>query len=85
MANRGRDRHTDDDQAVLDALSAKVYDSIVRARFRPLFADHQTIDIGTAVTTALVVTVDEMIVATTALSPTRAYSTTTDLGRLIPA
>ena len=58
-----------DDQAWLDVLSAKVHDAIVRAKFRPLFADHQSIDIGGSNTTALVVTVDEMVVATTLCLP----------------
>jgi hypothetical protein len=59
----------DADQEWLDILSAKVHDAVVRAKFRPLFADHQSIDIGGTNTTALVVTVDEMIAATTLCIP----------------
>lgn len=59
----------DADQEWLDILSAKVHDAVVRAKFRPLFADHQSIDIGGTNTTALVVTVDEMIAATTLCVP----------------
>lgn len=59
----------DDDQAKLDVLSAKVHDVAVRAKFRPLFADFQTIDAGGTSTTALVVTVDEQVATTTLCPP----------------
>lgn len=59
----------DADQEWLDILSAKVHDAVIRAKFRPLFADHQSIDIGTGNTTVLVVTVDEQIAATTLCPP----------------
>lgn len=58
-----------DDQEWLDVLSAKVHDAVMRARFRPLFADHQSVDIGGTNTTVLVVTVDEQIAATTLCLP----------------
>jgi hypothetical protein len=58
-----------DDQEWLDVLSAKVHDAAVRAHFRPLFADHQSIDIGGVNTTALVVTVDEQIAVSTLCLP----------------
>jgi hypothetical protein len=59
----------DDDQSQLDVLSAQVYDVVVRARFRPLFADFQFVDTGGTTTTALVVTVDEAVAATTLCLP----------------
>lgn len=59
----------DGDQAQLDVLSSKVYDVATRARFRPLFADFQNVDVGGASTTALVVTVDEAVAATTFCPP----------------
>jgi hypothetical protein len=59
----------DDDQAQLDLLSAQVYDRVVRSRFRPLFADFQPVDVGGTSTTALVVTVDEFVAATTLCYP----------------
>jgi hypothetical protein len=58
-----------DDQAWLDEMSAKVHDAVMVARFRPLFADHQSFDIGGTNTTALVVTVDEMIAVSTLCLP----------------
>ena len=59
----------DDDQEWLDILSAKVHDAVVRARFRPLTAGHQSIDIGATATTVLVITVDETIAVTTLCLP----------------
>ena len=59
----------DDDQAQLDTLSASVHDAVIRAKFRPLFADHQAIDIGGMSTTALIVTVDELVAAATFCLP----------------
>lgn len=58
-----------DDQAQLDELSSQIYDVVTRARFRPLFADFQPVDVGGTVTTALVVTVDEMVAASTLCLP----------------
>lgn len=57
------------EQALLDELSAKVYDSVIRARFRAQFAEHQPIDIGGMSITALVVTVDDPIVSSTLCLP----------------
>jgi hypothetical protein len=59
----------DDDQEWLDVLSAKVHDAAVRAKFRPLTAGHQSIDIGTGPTTVLVITVDESIAVSTLCLP----------------
>lgn len=69
-----------DDQAKLDELSSRIYDVVTRARFRPLFADFQPVDIGGTSTTALVVTVDEMVAAVTLCLPEPV-----NLERLIPA
>jgi hypothetical protein len=63
---------SDDDQAVLDELSSQIYDAVVRARFRPLFADFTVLDIGGVSTTALVVTVEENIAAVTMCLPPQA-------------
>ena len=63
---------SDDDQAVLDEMSSLIHDAVVRARFRPLFADFSLIDIGGMSTTALVVTVEENIAATTLCLPPQA-------------
>lgn len=60
---------SDDSQAVLDELSAKIYDTIVRARFRPRFADATVIDIGGVSTTGLAVTCEEMIAYSTMCYP----------------
>jgi len=60
---------SDSDQEWLDTMSAKVHDAAVRARFRPLFAEHQTIDIGGMTTVALIVTVDDQIAAATLCPP----------------
>jgi len=63
---------SDDDQAVLDEMSSLIYDAAVRARFRPLFADFTSIDIGGVNTTALVVTVEENIAYATLCFPPQA-------------
>lgn len=60
---------SDDEQALLDTLSATVHDAIVRARFRPSLAQHQPIDIGGVSTTALVVTVEDIVTASTLCYP----------------
>jgi len=72
---------SDDDQAVLDEMSSLIYDAATRARFRPLFADFTSIDIGGMSTTALVVTVEENIAATTLCLPPQA----TPKKELLPA
>ena len=59
----------DDDQARLDELSSLIHDTVIRAGFRPLFADFQSIDIGGANTTALVVTVEQQIAYQTLCLP----------------
>jgi len=59
----------DDDQAVLDELSAQIFDVALRARFRPRFADFTVLDIGGTSTSALVVTVDEAVAASTLCLP----------------
>lgn len=59
----------DDAQQRLDELSAQIHDVVVRARFRPRFADATVIDIGGVSTTGLAVTVEEMIAATTLCLP----------------
>lgn len=58
-----------EEQALLDELSAQVHDAIVRAKFRPQFAEHQPIDIGGVSTTALVVSVDDPIISSTLCLP----------------
>jgi hypothetical protein len=73
----------DDDQAKLDALSSTVYDTVIRARFRPLYADFQSVDIGGTSTVALVVTVDETVAASTLCLPDQPV--VTPLARKVPA
>lgn len=58
-----------DDQAYLDELSANVHDATVRARFRPISANHQSIDIGGVDATALLVVVDDPIAYATLCYP----------------
>jgi hypothetical protein len=74
----------DDDQAQLDVLSSTVHDTIIRAKFRPLFADFQPIDTGGTSTTALVVTVEETVAATTLCLP-EAPPVVTPIARKVPA
>jgi len=59
----------DDDQAKLDELSAQIFDVVTRAHFRPLFADFTVVDVGGASTSALVVTVEQTVAATTLCLP----------------
>ena len=60
---------SDDDQSVLDELSSAIHDVVIRAGFRPQFADFQPLDIGGVNTTALVVTVLTEIAASTLCLP----------------
>lgn len=63
------DGETEEAQAWTDEMSAKVHDAALRAGFRPQTARHQTVDVGGTTTTGLVVTVDDVLAASTLCPP----------------